>query len=393
MAANIERCPLCGSELSGVKFKEIQDKLRYEEREKAAEMSRAETGIRLRLQKEFERSLEEQRKELERKVQAEAQSQVRKIAAERDLAARKLQEAEAREATVRKQVGEAAEKERAKDLSSQRQLLEMDKKQALLKQQGEFNRQREALQGRLLQVEKQLQKKTANELGEGAEIDLYEVLREHFATDKITRVPKGQPGADIRHEVMYKGVSCGRIIIDSKNRQGWKWDYVTKLRQDQTEEGAEHAILATPVFPAGKKELCIESGVILVSPARVVYVVQLLRNAMVTMHIKGLSFKERSTKMTQLYKLITSESYARKFGEASKLATEILELDVEEKKTHDNVWKKRGSLAKRVQNVIREVETEVSAVIEGAEEDDEAPAFSVTGAAAAPVASRAGRIA
>ncbi len=378
MSINIERCPLCGSELSGVKFKEIQEKMRHEEREKAAELRRAETNIRVRLREELEKDVEKERKEFERKTQADAQFEIRKVAAERDMAAKKLREAEARESTIRRQVADAAEKEGAKELANQRLLLEADKKSVLLKQQGEFSRERETMQAKLLQFEKQLQKKTANELGDGAEIDLYETLREHFPTDKINRVQKGQAGVDIRHEVLYKGSSCGRIVIDSKNRQGWKWDYITKLRQDQTQDGAEHAILATTVFPAGKKEMCIESGVILVSPQRAVYVVQLLRNAMVTMHIKGLSIRERSTKMTRLYKLITSEPYSQRFAEAGKLAEEILELDVEEKKTHDNVWRKRGSLAKRVQNVLREVETDVSAVIEGDEEDNEAPTLSVT---------------
>ena len=40
---------------------------------------------------------------------------------------------------------------------------------------------------------------------------------------------------------------------------------------------------------------------------------------MLTMHVRGLSVKERSTKMARLYKLITSESYSHKLREAGKL--------------------------------------------------------------------------
>ena len=123
--------------------------------------------------------------------------------------------------------------------------------------------------------------------------------------------------------------------------------------------------------------MSIESSVIVVSPARVAYIVQLLRNAMVTMHVKGLSMKERSTKMARLYKLITSDAYTQKLAEATKLTEEILEIDVQEKKTHDNVWKKRGSLAKRAQNVLREAETELAAVIESTEDGVAPPTFSV----------------
>jgi len=225
-------------------------------------------------------------------------------------------------------------------------------------------------------MDKQLQKKTANELGDGAEIDVFDALRGSFHGDKTTRIRKGQPGADILHEVFYKGEPCGKIILDSKNRQSWQNAFVTKLRQDQVEAGAEHAILATTVFPAGKKEMCIESGVIVMAFARIVYVAQILRQAMVTMHVKGLSIKERTTKMSRLYKLITSESYSGKFAEANKLTQDILELEVQEQTAHGNVWKKRGALLKRIHNVLRETETEVSAIIESSDEEEVPPAFS-----------------
>lgn len=108
---------------------------------------------------------------------------------------------------------------------------------------------------------------------------------------------------------------------------------------------------------------------------------------MVAMHVKGLGMKERASKMSKLYELITSDSYSGKFSEANKITKDILDLEVQEKTTHDNVWKKRGALVKRVQNVLREVETEVAAIIEGADEDLP-PAFRAKGVSIAAVASR-----
>ena len=116
------------------------------------------------------------------------------------------------------------------------------------------------------------------------------------------------------------------------------------------------------------KELCIDSDIIIANPARVVHIADILRKAMITMHVRGLSMKERADKMGKLYRLITSEAYGRKFSEASRLNQDILELDVQEKKAHDNVWKKRGTLATKVKNVLREIETDVAAVIEGDED-------------------------
>ena len=89
-----------------------------------------------------------------------------------------------------------------------------------------------------------------------------------FATDKITRIGKGQAGADILSRGLVQSAKlCGRImLIDSKNRKGWRrTKSVTKLRADQTAAKAEHAILSTTVFPSGQKELFVESGMIMAS--------------------------------------------------------------------------------------------------------------------------------
>ena len=428
METNVEQCPLCGTELSRIKFREIQSKLREEEQRRAAEIAQAELAMRQRLEQQFKLDLEKQKQAAEKKAREEAGQELKKVIAQRDQAAKKLKDAQEREAEIRKQAEQEvarhkqaaekkaneeaetkikkvaaerdqiakklkdaqereaealkqaqqdAEKQRQKELAEQRQVLEKDKTLTLLKQEAKFNRERESLQKKMQLMDKQLQKKTANELGDGAEIDLFEALRESFPGDKITRIPKGQAGADILHEVLYKGESCGKIIVDSKNRQSWQNGFVTKLRQDKVEAGAEHAILATTVFPASKREMCIESGVIVMAPARIVYVAQILRQAMVTMHVKGLSIKERATKMSRLYKLITSESYSGKFVEANKLTQDILELEVQEQTAHGNVWKKRGALLKRIHNVLREAETEVAAIIESSDEEEVPPSFSV----------------
>jgi len=424
---NLEQCPLCGSELSQIKFREIRAKLRDQEQRKATDLAEAKLAVTRNLEAEFKKRSEQQRRDTERKVReeadqrvkkivaereelttklkaaeareaeirkqarfevekqkqaaekkakADADQQIRKVTAERDQAAAKLKAAEAREAEIRKQAHEEAAKHAQKELADQRQALAKDKNLALLKQQSEHNRHRDSLQKKVKMLEHQLQKKTANELGDSGEIDVFEALRDAFQGDKITRIRKGQPGADILHEVLYKGEVCGRIVVDSKNRQAWQNTFVAKLRQDQVEAKAEHAILATTVFPAGQKDMCIESGVIVISPTHVVNIVQLLRHAMVMMHVQDLSMNERTSKMSQLYRLITSESYVAKFTEANRLTEDILELEVKEQAEHGRVWKNRGTLVKRMQNLLREVETEVAAVIESdSDAEEELPVF------------------
>ena len=428
MQTNLEQCPLCATELSQTKFREIRAKLREQEQQKVTEIAEVKLSITRELETEFRKKLvqesravekrataeadkqvqkvlaerdalndklkeaevrvakvreqaqaeiEKQKEAAEKKAKAEVEAKVTKLTTERDQASQKLKEAEARAAEIRKETQEQAEKEWQKQLTEQRQALEKDKSTALLKQQADNNRDRESLQKKVKTLEHQLQKKTANELGDGGEVDVFEALRDAFQGDKITRIQKGQPGADILHEVLYKGEVCGRIVVDSKNRQAWQNGFVDKLRKDKVDHKAEHAILATTVFPAGKKELSNESGVIVVSPGRVVCITELLRQAMVTMHIKGLSMKERSNKMSQLYSLITSESYSKKFTETERLAQDIMDLDVQEQRDHSTVWRKRGTFATRMKRVLREIETDVAAVIEGTDTAQEQPLASL----------------
>jgi hypothetical protein len=58
----------------------------------------------------------------------------------------------------------------------------------------------------------------------------------------------------------------------------------------------------------------------------------------------------------------------------------MLELEVQEKAAHDNVWKKRGSLVKRMHHVLREVETDVAAIVEADDHgtDSSASAYAVS---------------
>jgi len=124
------------------------------------------------------------------------------------------------------------------------------------------------------------------------------------------------------------------------------------------------------VFPRGQRELCIEDAVIVVSPLRVTHIIALLRRTMITVHVRGLSFDERASKMSKLYALITSAKYTQQFQEIGKLSTDIQTLDAGEKKAHDTTWKKRGSILARIMNALQDIDNEVAGVVEGEEPID-----------------------
>jgi hypothetical protein len=122
----------------------------------------------------------------------------------------------------------------AQRLQDQAELIEREKQEAVNAVNVKHFEETQRLTGKLEDLARQLERKTANELGEGAEMDLFESLKQEFEGDQIKRVTKGAAGADIIHDVVHGGKVCGRIVYDAKNRNAWRNEYVSKLRQDQS---------------------------------------------------------------------------------------------------------------------------------------------------------------
>ena len=104
---------------------------------------------------------------------------------------------------------EQAEERLRRELEAQRQTLKKQHDHEVMKLKSESARERAANQRKLKELERQLEKKTAHELGDGAELDLLQALTEAFREDAVQRVPKGDAGADVVHEVRYRGEVCG----------------------------------------------------------------------------------------------------------------------------------------------------------------------------------------
>jgi hypothetical protein len=236
----------------------------------------------------------------------------------------------------------------ANEINLQREALEKDKIASVNAERAKSLETKMKLEEQLQDMQRQLQKRTADELGEGAELELHDVLKDAFDGDKIRRVQKGTPGADIVHEIVHNGKVCGKIVYDSKNRNIWKNDYATKLRQDQIAEKADHAILSSNKFPAGAKQLHLQDHVIIAYPARVLALAELLRNQIVQMHELRVSNEAREEKTAALYEFITSERCGQLLDSVEAMIRKLEQIEVDEEKAHRAVWKKRGELLKSV---------------------------------------------
>ena len=118
-----DRCPWCGSLISRARFIEIEAKIREQERKRLAE---AEATMRKQLEQKFQQKLETAKRAAAANEKAEADKRVTSIIAERDRMQEKLKQAEAREATIRKQVQDEAEQRLKREVAQQRAILQKD---------------------------------------------------------------------------------------------------------------------------------------------------------------------------------------------------------------------------------------------------------------------------
>lgn len=292
-----------------------------------------------------------------------AETRIREAIEDRDL---QITTAKTRIEEVEGKLTKLAEEQDAivnERLGAQREILEKAKDEAVNAEKAKAFDENQKLSNKVNELQRALEKKTNEELGEGAEIDLFEALRAEFPDDRIERVKKGEPGADIVHVVRRNGKDCGTIIYDSKNHNAFRNDHVTKLRSDQLAARAEHAILSTHKFPAGKRQLHQQDGVLLANPARVVAVVTLLRQHLLQTHTLRLSNADREKKTAELYAFVTSERCNQLLNRIDTQAGALLDHQVAEKKWHETAWKKEGELIRGIQKAKADLSGEIGGII------------------------------
>jgi hypothetical protein len=361
-----ERCPMCEQPIAQDIARKIEERQRAQA-EAALQKARTEMAGTLEQKLAEAAAVAEQRiaaVRSEAKAAAEAvlatrlsesqaklaQEQQARAAVQEQMAALKAEQ----QAAVEKRVAEALEA-----AQRQKEELQREKEAAVLAEKAKVLK----LTSELADMQRKLEGKTAHELGEGSEIDLFDALRAAFETDRIQRVPKGVNGADVIHEVIHNGRVCGKIIYDAKNRDAWQNGFAIKLKADKLAQGADFAILSSNKFPKDKAHVHNQDGVIVASPARVLAIVEILRDQLVRMLELRVSNEARGTKMEDLYAFITSEHCRQLIEQVEAQAGKMLELDGKEQEAHRRLWDARKKLILSVQKARGDLAFEIDRII------------------------------
>jgi len=384
-----DTCPWCGQPIAHEKFIEIKARIRANERARTRDLERrlrdeqdailAQVQAAAELQiKKANRLFEAQAADARRKADAAikaANKQVQSLVrAARDEERKKsraaVAAASAETARLRAEADQRLAEQRAHDddvlkarLREQRDALDKATVEAINAEKAKAFTDRQKLEARLAQLQRQVAHNAAAELGEGAELNLYEQLRDEFPGDTIVSVKRGQPGADLVHTVIENGRECGHIVYDSKSRAAWRNSYVSRLLDDKIAAKADHAVLVTRVFPAGQAQLYVQDGVIVANPARVLALAQMIRKHVVQQATLRLSDEARAENTMRLYDFITSDRCSVLLEQIGTVSDKLLDLDVKEHRAHTATWKQRGQLIREIQQARGTLVTEIDLVL------------------------------
>ncbi len=373
-----EVCPWCDQPIPHGKFEQIAQRIEAKEREQHAEVQRrlmAEFAQKTAaLESKAKTALEQARAEaaavadqkvLAAKAEAVRTAEAAMLARLAEIQSRLAQAEQAKSAAHEQMEALKAAQEAAaeKRVQEREAALRQEKDTALLAERTKAFEETQALRQKLEDLSRKLEGKSAHELGEGSEVDLFEQLRDAFLGDRIQRVPKGVNGADVIHEVVHNGKVCGKIIYDAKNRDAWQNGYCTKLKADKLAQAADHAILSSNKFPKDRSQIHTQDGVIVANPARVLAIVEILRDQIVRMHELRVSKEAREEKTVALYAFVTSDHFKQLVEQVEAQAVKMLDLETKEQEAHRRTWDQRGKLIRSVQKARSDLTFEVDRII------------------------------
>src|SRR5712664_2660606 len=213
---------------------------------------------------ELERSLAEHKKKLEAEVAAEAkvQFEIERKALNEALSAKDgtLARFRTEELTLRRQLHEAEDARKNRDLEYQRKLDAERKKieeraraaagEEVGRREAQWKAQLESAQREATDLKRKLEQGSQQLQGEALELSLEALLKGAFPLDEILPVPKGMNGADLlQHVHSSSGHCCGTIIWEAKQTKAWQPAWLRKLKDDQQAIGAELAVIVTAAMP------------------------------------------------------------------------------------------------------------------------------------------------
>ena len=102
----------------------------------------------------------------------------------------------------------------------------------------------------------------------------------------------------------------------------------------------------------------------MVHPDIVVELTRQIRKFLIDLSREQISQSNRQCKEAQLFALITSQDYSRRLNGLYEIYIKIRDIQVKEKKDHQNGWKSRRALAEQIRDIYVEICGGIDSIIQ-----------------------------
>ena len=308
-----------------IKYKEAMVSLHTKEEE----LKNQEAQFSQKLSEALSRELQSEKIKLQTQITKEIRAnlaqenalQLKQLQEELDIKSKQVQELNASKAQIAKLEREKAEIEskiKADAAIELNKVIEEEKSRAKKEAQKIVAMQLKAKDEQLDQVKKQLEdahrkaeQGSMQIQGEAQEKSIEEYLALTFKYDDIQEIKKGAFGADCIQTINTLDFqNCGKICYESKNTKSFGGDWISKLKHDMLDAGADVGVLVTSVYPKDMDRMGFIDGIWVCSYEEFKGSAALLRQKVIEIYIATKSQENRADKMSLLYNYFTSNEFS-----------------------------------------------------------------------------------
>jgi hypothetical protein len=379
MMDNIIKCPNCGAEIevTGALFSQIKDSLKdqmqAEFQEKEGEFRKKLQGLEKReveignrskqIDEEVTRRLELDRKQIvdeeKKKAQQNLSLEMEDLKNQLNENREKLLESQKNELNLRKKERELQDKadnldlEIAKQLAKEREKLKKDAFESVSEQhklrEADLKNQIRSLTEKIDVLKQASEQGSQEAQGEVLETELEDLLRLSFPDDNINPVPKGVSGADILQEVVNDmGITCGRIIWESKRTKLWSEGWIDKLKVDQRKVKADIAVILSMTLPKGVDNFAFRAGVWITGFGTAIAIASALRHGLMQLSATKSVSTGKGKKMELLYSYLSGPEFRGRIEAMAEAFTGLKKGLDKEKTAMHKIWAQREKQIEKV---------------------------------------------
>lgn len=365
-------CPKCNYpiEISSVLTTQLREQVRKEFQERAkhqeALLSSRENNLKDRereiaqtkraLETELEQRVEQERERLQQEAKSQAKHAVslemQHLQTQLLETTKNLTESQTKELQLRKDRRELEEKKQALELTVARTIDEERNiiREEAKRQADDEHRLKAADSDKLVDdlrrqigdLKRKAEQGSLQIQGEVLEVELENLLRDHFPHDVIEPIPTSKNGGDVlQHVVDQAGQRCGSILWEAKRTKSFNDCWLGKLREDLRAARGQVAVLVSMELPKSVSTFAFIEGVWVTSRTCLAGLATALRQGILDVARTHRLIEGRQSMAELLHQYFTGTEFRQRVEGIVEAFVSLKEDLESEKRSMRRIWNKR----------------------------------------------------